>query len=66
MFYKLFQNSPKWFQNGPQMLQKWHHLQMILSCQADWYGHIDTSNAKIRPLVIILSMVDIQISPKVV
>ena len=32
-------------------------MQIILSCQADLYGRIDTSNVKIHPLVMILSIV---------
>ena len=42
------------------------HLQLIPTYWADGYGHIDTSNAKIRLLMIILSMVDFQFSPRVV
>ena len=32
-------------------------MQMILSCEADRYGRIDTSNTKICVLVIILLLV---------
>ena len=37
--------------------RKWGHFKMILSCQADLNGYIDTSNSKIYPLVMILLMV---------
>ena len=31
-------------------LWKWRHLEMILSCGRDQYGHLDTHNIKICPL----------------
>ena len=34
--------------------RQWHHLQMILLCWGDRYGHLETLNIKIRPLFQIL------------